>query len=332
MFDHEKFDVYTYENVPLNRDCYLIDEEYIEEYEHAFLNFFCGGPDPNVGYVSFAAVRKINSDSMDLYWYPNIFTRYHEVSISLPKDHFVACVGCWQCDEKPHIFVKSAWLEMLHLKFHSIFCLIDADYFEDALRSGHITRDNLLALRKAIDKLSAEYPDVLFISFADSLLLKSNWTIGHYQSDVKNTYRPEVFLQIYSHIQKIYEDILNLGTHAILTQGSNEYYEDPLSHTSSSGNHICLNSLGLPFTQIWAIDGAVKRHVKNKEHEFADLYVDDQFYHSLRLRFDFDQRRPAKFPYSCKMIDSGYYYCSQCQLLLNNLEASPIGNKKADEG
>jgi hypothetical protein len=324
MFDHEKFDVYAYEKVPRDRDCYLIGEEYMLEWERAQLDFFAGGPDRSVGHVSFATVRNIKSASMDLDWYPNIFTRYHEVAVSLPKDQFVACVGCWQCDEKPHIFVRTAWLEMLHLRFYSIFCLVDADYFEDALRSGSISREKLLNLRTAVDGLAAAYPDVLFISFADSILLKSNWTVGHYRSGIKNTYRPEVFLQIFRRVQKVYKDILGLRTHCVLSQGSNEYYNDPLSHRSDSGNHMCLNTLGLPFTQLWAIGKAVKENVNEKRHPFAEMYVDEQLYHSLQLRFDFPNRRPEKYPYQCKMVGTGYYYCAQCQELLENLEPSLV--------
>ena len=323
VFDHEKFDVYGYRDIPLDRDCYLLADEYMQEYERAFLEFFRGGPDPNVGYISYVAVRKVNDNSIDLSWYPNVFTRFHEVAVSLPKDQFIACVGCWQCDEKPHIFVKTKWLEELHRKSYSVFCLVDADYFEDALRAGRVTRENLLLLRTAIDRLAADHPDVLFISFADSLLLKSNWAVGHFRSKVRYTYRPETFLHIFSSIRKIYGDILRLGIHGVMTQGSNAYYEDSLSHTSESGNHICCNSLGVPFVQLWSIDAAVRE----KRHPFADLYMDEQFYHSLRFRFDFAKRRPARHPYACKMTgkDTGYY-CGECQELLDNLEPSADGD------
>ncbi len=289
----------------------------MQEYEHAFLDFFRGGPDPNVGYISYAAVRGINSTSIDLSWYPNIYTRFHEVAVSLPKDQFLTCVGCWQCDEKPHIFVKTTWLEHLHLRFYSVFCLVDAIDFEDALRLGRITRDKLLLLRAAIDKLAARHPDVSFLSFADSLLLKSNWSVGHFHSKTTYTYRPEELLHIIRSIQQIYTEVLGLGVYAVVTQGSNEYYDDPLLHKSESGHHICLNSLGLPFAQLMSIDGAVKQ----KRHPFAELYMDEQFYHSLRLRFDFAERRPERHSYRAKMmIKEGGYYCGVCKELVDNLQ------------
>lgn len=317
MFDHERFDVYSYRDIPLDRDCYLIAEDYMQEYEHAFLNFFSGGPDPNVGYVAAATVRTINDNSIDLSWYPNVSTRFHEVAVSLPKDQFVACVGSWQCDEKPHLFVRTQWLEELYLRSYSVFCLVDADYFTNLLRAGRVTQDKLVLLRTAIDGLAADHPDVLFISVADSLILKSNWTAGHFQSDLKYTYRPETFLRIFSSVRKIYMDSMGLKVHGVITQGSNEYYRDPLSHTSELGNHICLNSLGVPFAQLWSIDDAVKK----KRHPFSELYIDEQFYRSLRFRFDFAGRRPEKHLYACRMMGTDLgYYCAECQELLDGLQ------------
>ena len=40
MFEHEYFDVYPFEDVPLNRDCYLMDECYLQEYEASILEVF----------------------------------------------------------------------------------------------------------------------------------------------------------------------------------------------------------------------------------------------------------------------------------------------------
>ncbi len=171
MFDHEEFHVYAYEDIPLERDCYLMSDEYMQEYESSFLAFFQGGPDFNVGYVSNVAVRKINDTSIDLSWYPNSYTRFHEVPVSLPKDQILNCVECWQYNEKPHIFVKAEWLKKLHLRSYSFFCLVDAIGFEEALRSQKINRDRLLILRSKIDELAASHPEVAFVSFADSLLV-----------------------------------------------------------------------------------------------------------------------------------------------------------------
>src|SRR5680860_1108794 len=94
--------------------------------------------------------------------------------------------------------------------------------------------------------LADKYPEISFISFADSLLLKSNWRVGYVDRGVKDTYEPEKIINLIRELGDIYREVLAMEIYAVLTQGSNEYYDDDLLHTSPLGNHVCLNSLGLP--------------------------------------------------------------------------------------
>lgn len=321
MFDHKNFDVYSFEGTPLNRDCYIIDEVYIKEYEQSMIGFFNGKAFESVGYVGFVTPIKVHSNSIELSWYPNISDRFHEVVITLPKDVYIKCIGCWRCDEKPHIFVKSNWLKSVYLRLYSVFALVDAIGVKEALYDGRLSREKLILLRDEIDKLSKEYIDISFISFADSILLKSNWTVGHYESDVQYTYNPEVFLEILKELQTIYRNILGLSVYVIITQGSNEYYDDTLLHISDTKNHICLNSLGIPFAELMAIENAVRLSINEKIHDPAELYMDALFYNSLKLSFGFHKKTGNKNNYRSKMrsTDSFYYY-GQCQDILDNLK------------
>ena len=103
-----------------------------------------------------------------------------------------------------------------------------------------------------------------FVSFADSLLIKSNWRVGHFRSDVSYTYNPEVVVRIIKELQAVYQVVLGLDVYAILTQGTNEYYEDSLVHISSGQNHISLNSLGIPFAQLMAIETSVRAAIRGR--------------------------------------------------------------------
>ena len=38
--------------------------------------------------------------------------------------------------------------------------------------------DNLLKLRSGLDAIASRYPQISFVSFADSVLLKSHWSLG----------------------------------------------------------------------------------------------------------------------------------------------------------
>jgi hypothetical protein len=326
LFDHELFDNYKFDEVPLDCDIYLVDECFMADYEKSMLSFFGGAEYEAVGYVSYVAARKIYDKSLELSWYANVHDRFHEVTIGLPRDQYVACVGSRQCDEKPRIFVKSLWLENIHLRSNSIFALIDAIGVKKALECGEITRDKLIDLRNRIDDLSSRFMEISFISFADSLLLKTNWSVGHFKSNVKYSYHPEMLIHLASEINLIYKKVLGMSTYAVIAQGSNEYYDDPLLHVSNSKNHISLNSLGIPFAQLQEIEVAARKAIKAGVHPPAELYMDEQFYHSLKYKHKFDKNSGPFSTYQTKMIatPSNYYY-SSVENILSNLEIQPAG-------
>ena len=131
----------------------------------------------------------------------------------------------------------------------------------------------------------------------------------------------EVFIEIVKELQSIYRNTLGLKVYAVITQGSNEYYDDPLLHISDTKNHICLNSLGIPFAELMAIHNAARSSIKDKIHEPAELYMDKLFYNSLKLKFGFDKHKGNKNTYRAKMMsDYSFYYYAQCQDILDNLE------------
>lgn len=325
MFDHPKFDTYSFEEIPLNQDLYLVDELYMSEWEKCMLNLFDGGDYDPPGYVSYVGARSIGNNHAELTWYTNINTRFHSVTVSLPKDQFVLCVGCWRYDENPRIFVKSGFVESLHLRAFSIFALVDAVGVKEALHNGNLQRENLIELRDRIDCLSESNPDISFISFGDSILLKSNWNPGYFTKGIKYSYEPEQFLFLADEISKIYIEILGLDTYTVITQGGNEYYEDALLHKSKSGNHICLNSLGIPFAQLMEIESAARKAIKDGIHGPAQLYMDEQYYHSIRFDFSFDKNQQPHFEYSPSMTQSpSKYFYSSLDTIMDNLNDSAL--------
>ncbi len=42
--------------------------------------------------VSYAAVRARFDEVLELSWYPNVNTRFHEVRVTLPRSAFVQCI------------------------------------------------------------------------------------------------------------------------------------------------------------------------------------------------------------------------------------------------
>lgn len=299
-----------------------MDEIYLEEYEAQLVKFFSDGEnfDP-VGYISYASVSAVNSKSVEISLAVNIWDRYHHVNITLPRDQFVTCVGSWQTDEKPHLFVKTDWHNTLYRRNYSIFTLIDVADFKKGMDDGLVKRDVLLSLRDQIDELATEYKNISFISFADSLILKSNWTTANFRVKQKYTYSPEVFIELSIKINEIYSKTLGLSTYAIITQGSNEYYDDPLLHISKSQNHICLNSLGTPFAQLIEIDAAARGGVREGLHPKSDLYMDVQYFYSLNFKSGFEKNSEPYNSYKSKMMsEPSKYYYSTYDRITENLE------------
>lgn len=323
MFEDDDIDKYSFEEIPLDRDCLLMSEIYMEGFDEALQKMLrqekCNPYE--VGYVSPVAIRTINSNSIDLSWYPNTFTRFHEVSISLPRSVFKVCVGCWRYDIKPYIFVDHDWLEHLHLREYSVFALIDAIGVKNALRDNALTKDKLIELREKIDKLAEIEFDISFISFADSLILKTNWEVGYFHKGIKCSYKPEKILLVIKELDRIYQEVLGLPIYAVLTQGSNEYYGEPLLHISKNQNHICLNSLGVPFAELLAIESAAKNAIKSGIHPPMQLYLDEQLYHSIKFKYEFKKNDKPKNSYSAIMKSSepSYFY-SSCDVLIENVD------------
>jgi len=321
LFEHELIDVYSFAEIPINEECCLIDERYMNEFYDVLLKMLNGGDYRSVGYISYVVARKIFYNSVELSWYPNIYSRFHEVSITLPKDRFKICAGCWRYDIKPYIFVDHEWLERLFTREYSVFSLVDAIGVRAALRDQVLTEEKLILLRKKIDQLAEQYQEISFISLADSLILKSNWSVGYFRKSIKCSYEPEAFIRVVKELQAIYRKVLNLEIYAILTQGMNEYYKESLLHISHTRNHICLNCLGIPFAELLAIERSVKSALKCGIHPPAELYMDGQYYHSLNFKFGFNKNDGPRNKYKAIMRsgENNYFYAS-CDKILDNLE------------
>jgi len=323
VFDHPNIQTYRFEDIPLDRDLSLMDVKWITEYEAALVASVSETGDSayTVGCYSHAAARAIGTDFIELSWYPNTHDRFHEVRITLPRSAFLTCVASWQYDYDPVIFVDGDWLTNQHLRSHSVFALVDAINVKRALSSGALTHPKLIELRGRIDTIAAANSSVAFMSFADSLLLKSNYSVGQYDSAVRYTYKPERILRLLPDIRTAYREVLGLNIYAIVTQGNNEYYDDELLHIAASRNHISFNSLGLPFAQTQAIEHAARDAIKAARHEPADAYLDETFYHSVRFRLGFDKHAVPKFRYDAPMATgSTFYFPVSFSLLADNLE------------
>lgn len=315
-FSHPSFRIHSLTDLPLNRDIYVMDEIYLEEWEREWLRLFSDDQKASpyeVGFITPIHIEASNANGADIAWYANTHDRFHRIRTILPASVFRVGALPFQYEKRPTIFVDSAWLKTLHLRSNSIFMMVDVMDMTRALQDGRIKHAMMIGLRDALDTLSDAHPEVSFISFADSLLIKTNWTVGMVNSGVTNTYAPEAIFDLFFELQGLFRRVLGLDIYGVLAQGSNEYYEDPLLHISKSQNHISLNSLGLPFAQINLIESAARRAIRAKEHAAVELYVDEDLFLSLRFAaYDTKKGWPSA-AYQPKLAPhEGKYFFGSC--------------------
>ena len=326
MFEHPDFVEYGFDELPKDRDLFLVEDEFMGGVEAALLKSFSGGDYDPQGYFSPAAVRFIDADSAELSWFPNVTTRFHEFPIRLPRTAFVRCISSDTYDIKYIIFVKKKWLREQITREHATFVLVDAIGVKDALRSNALSQQQLLRLRARIDLLAAQHSGLSFVSVADSLVIKAEWSLEFYLTGAASTYSPETLVRVVEQLQTIYRDVLGLSVYAVFTQGVNEYYEERGIHTSDTGNHVCLNSLGVPFAELLAIDRAVSEAIKSRELAPHELYMEDTFLHSLSMRFDFKRENLARGQYQARLMRApGAFYAASIGEILGNLEGEAPG-------
>ena len=326
MQNNAEIEARKFEDIPLNCDIYLMGETWLDPYKISISNFINGEEYEYVGYVSFASVKSIGQDYAELSWYPNIHDRFHRVAIVLPRSEFITCLELQNIDEKPRIFVTDNWLYNIHTRSHSVFAMVDTIGMKKAMKNGTLTMDKLSLLREQVDSLSVQNSNFAFVSFADSLLIKANWTVGHIDSEIGYTYNPESILHLIPKIQKIYKEIMSMNIYTIITQGANEYYGNELFHVS--GNHFCLNSLGLSFSQLKYIEEMARGNIRKNIHPPKDLYIDENYFHSLRFTFEFfeEKNKLNKYQYRSPVADmDSHYYAVDCRNILQNLvQGAPI--------
>lgn len=323
-FSNYSFKTFALDELPLQRDTWIMDETYMAEWESVWLKCFAGDEEASpyeVGFIMPVHISEVTPAGAQISWYANTADRFHEIKTFLPRDAFVASALAYEYEKRATVFVRGDWLRKLHLRSNSIFAMIDAVDMTKAIKSGVITHEGVIALRDALDGVAARHPFISFISFADSLLLKTNWTVGMVDTEVRYTYAPEGLLDLFKELQGLYRDTLGLEIYGVFAQGSNEYYDDPLLHVSGSGNHISLNSLGLPFAQISLIEAAARRAIRAGEHERMEIYMDDDLFHSLRFQ-DYERKSGwPSAPYKPKMTpEPGKYFHAMCDDLMSCLD------------
>ena len=316
------FEDLPFEELPLECDTWLMDEKWLPEWKAAWRAVFAGKDvSPyEVGYISYISINSVSDEAAEIDWFANINTRFHAVPTYLPRRVFRGCYRAWEYEKRATVFVDGAWLNRLHDRTHSTFAIVDACGFGSLLKRDAIEPSKILEVRNEVDRLSAANPAFAFTSFADSLLLKTNWNVGRWDNPAGAEYQPEGLLKLLTEIDDIYCALLGISTYAALAQGSNDLFGDDLFHVAKSGNHVSLNSLGLPFAQIKAIEDAARDNIRAKVHGPAELYIDRPLFWSMRIDSHSWKSAQRTYNYDQKLVSKpGRYVALSRKDLANAL-------------
>ena len=109
----------------------------------------------------------------------------------------------------------------IHEKPLATFALVDAAGVKALLQRVQLPTASLQALRTRIDAIAEKYPQLAFVSFADSLPVKQVWFVGHVGSSIRYTCSPGALLPAISELQRAIADVLGLDAYTVVTQGMN---------------------------------------------------------------------------------------------------------------
>jgi hypothetical protein len=323
MFDNHGFTSINFDQIPLDTDLVVMDEKWMQEYEREWVKQFNGAVATpyEVGYVTPVAARSVGDGWAEMSWYFISADRFHEVPIFLPRSSFVTAVDVPAYDEKPHIFVQSTWIDELHGRPLATFAIVDAVGIKSILQGGGLPASALRALRSRIDAIADQYPHLGFISFAGAFLVKQVWSAGHVERKVRYTYEPEALFPVIAELHQAIEQELGTGAYTLMTQGINAYDDPDALHVSRKKNHVSLNSLGVPFAQLRAIEDAARRAIRTHTHAARELYMDSNLFRSLRLNIGYDRDKLRLWPYESPMTNAGgaTYVAASMNDIVSNL-------------
>ncbi len=313
MFTHSGFERHDDMAECINRQCWIVSEIYAEEIESEWLKVFAGNQaaDPySKGLYSGAVPRGYDDNFIIFDFYIDHHKRYHPIYLKIPRSKIKHWVSIYQYHKYDYIFVDNEWHSHFWAGQLSSFLMVDAIGMREKLDSQeHKLLADLNNLSAKIDLIAAKYgPHMLFLSAADNIFVKSNFNA----KSKYPFYQPELLIQVCGDLIESIESTLGCRAYGIFTQGQN-FYNDTLFSFSQKSNHMNLNSLGAPFSNIYAIDAMVRNNLKSGIHKGHSAYFDDFFFMSLNLESEFRQNQ-KKFFY-----DGGKYVAVDLERVVENV-------------
>jgi len=268
--------------------------------------------------VLWCSVDASRENAIDLEIQVNVRDRGHCAVRTLPKSQLIAHVRFLDRDGHPYLVVDQAWFDELQGSTFSIYGLVDVGGMRNYLSEcGQVPWEVISELRKRIDAIAAEHQHCAFISLADSIVVKTNWSGG--SDGYEATYQPEKFIALLGTLTDTFSSVFHMPAYAVAAQGVNQCGDGALIHVSTEGNHVLVPSLATPFAQLFEIERAARDSIKAGLHQPSTLYLSKALFQSLRFRghsapSDLVQRL-VKYRSRAVSAESGFYLpTSQAEL------------------
>jgi hypothetical protein len=233
--------------------------------------------------VLWCSVDVSRENAIDLEIQVNVRDRGHCAVRTLLKSQLIAHVRFLDRDGHPYLVVDQSWIDELQRSAFSIYGLVDVAGMREYLsKSGTLSSAQLVQLREGIDLIAARNRHCALISFADNILVKSNWSTG--TEGYESTYQPERFIALLQELCQVFTSVLGLAAYAVAAQGANQCSDEELLHVSKEKNHVFFPSLATPFVEVFEIEKAARKGVGSGRHQKSNLYLSKGLFQSLRFK------------------------------------------------
>lgn len=310
----DQIEFYEVSNVPLNKDSFLLSDQWLDRVEKQWTEFLSPECDyekwthPNelMDYIP-CHISSVNDSHLNITLLLDRSSRFHTVSKTLPTKFFKTAFKVFGSEKRPYIIVDQNWFNNLRNSIYSVYVLIDFVGIRNLFNEyGEFPSDKLNSIKAIVDKFCNQNKDLTFLTCADNIIIKSGWEFV-----TKNSkYQPEKLLitvnQLITEIKKETE----ISSYAIITQGANYVNEKNLTNSATPKNHFFMSSISVPFIEAFEIDFDIRKRIKSKEIEKMPFYIEQSFYISTK-RKHYSSEEPTwfkKFDFESEKLKTSLSY------------------------
>ena len=323
----EHIEFYGISDIPLNKDSFLLSDQSLDKIEQQWTEFLSSKCDyekwihPNglMDYIP-CHISSVNDSHLNITLLLDRSSRFHTISKTLPTKFFRTAFKVFSSDKRPYIIVDQNWFKNLRNSIYSAYVLIDFVGIRILLNEyGEFPSNTLNSIKAIVDKYCNQNKDLIFLTCADNIIIKSGWEFVSENSK----YQPEMLVITVNQLMAEIKEKTRINSYAIITQGANYVDEKNLTHSVTPKNHFFMSSISVPFIEAFEIDSDIRKRIKNKEIDKMPFYIEQSFYISTKRKhysseeptwfkkFDFESEKlKTKLTYSaltfeniCDLID-----------------------------